>query len=119
MARAYYYLFYRLYVFVKWMRVKDAKWTAMLLVASLMYFNLATIVYRIFPIEKVIVHSVWSTAVIISVPLIAINYYVLLAKGKSGKTITLFENESRTRKVVSSLLTLVYVVVTLVLSTYS
>lgn len=117
MVRAYYYLFYRLYAFAKWVRTKDAIWTGMLLITALILFNFLTILSYFLDMEK-LVSFLGSTmfAILVVVPLGIINYFVLLHKGKSNKIIALFEKESKSQKVISSILTLIYIVATLVLA---
>lgn len=117
MLRIYYYLFYRLYTFAKWVHIKDAIWTGMLFIMALIFFNFMTIFACFLDMGK-IVSFLGSKifAIITMVPLGLINYFVLLHKGKSKKIIALFEKESKSQKVISSILTGMYVVVTLVLA---
>lgn len=117
MLRIYYYLFYRLYTFAKWVHVKDAIWTGMLLIMALTYLNFMTIFACFLDMGKIISFLGSEIfAIITMVPLGLINYFVLLNKDKSNKIIALFEQESKSQKVTSSILTVMYVIVTLVLA---
>lgn len=117
MVRIYYYLFYRLYTFAKWTHTGVEEWTAMLFVTALVYFNFMTILSFLLDIGKVIEFLGPNVfAIVAMVPLALINYFILFHKGKSKRIISLFKKESKLQKVISSILTVMYVVVTLVLA---
>lgn len=112
MMNPYNYLYYKLYKFAKKVVTVDATWTAMLLMSALIYFNISTIAFWIIPIEKIIVLPIWLMAVLIAGPLILINYFIFIYKDRCKFIIIEYENKSKSEKIWSSIITIVYIILT-------
>lgn len=112
----YYYLYYRLYKFAKKVSKWDSAWLAAVWIAGLNFFNIAAVVFWIFPAKKILIFSPWSLSLMVTIPLILMNYFIFIHKGKSNKIIAEYEKESKRQKLWSSILTTVYIVLTLYLA---
>lgn len=56
MMNPYYYLYYRLYKFAKKVsKWEDSAWLAVVWIAVLSYFNIATVVFQIFPVKSIVI----------------------------------------------------------------
>jgi hypothetical protein len=94
-------------------RAQSPTWTALLFLSTVLYFNVSGIVFFIFPVGKVIIFPARVMAAIVCVPILAVNYFIFIRKDKCMEIIEEFENESRTHKVWSTVLVMLYIVLTL------
>lgn len=116
MKNPYFYLYYRLYRFAKRVGTVDATWTAMLLITVFVGFNVFTILLlffnknELFFLPPKIIGG--SLAIIIGI----INYFIFIQKDKCMEMIQRFENESELQRIISAVLTIIYIVLTLFLA---
>ena len=116
MINPYYYLYFRLYKFAKKVSAWDSAWLAVVWIAGLNFFNVASVVFFLFPAKEVLIFQPWTISAMTTIPLMLINYFIFLHKGKANRIIAKYDNESKTAKVISTILTIVYVLLTFYLA---
>lgn len=115
--KVYYYLYFRLYNFAKKVGTVDATWTAMLVISALIFLNIASIFLLLFKQDVFFVNPrLLGGITIILVGLI--NYLIFIRHDNCLKIIPIFESENKKQKNISTILTLIYVLLTLFLSHY-
>lgn len=116
MRNPYYYLYFRIYKFAKKVSAWESTWLAMVWITGLNFFNVAVIIFWIFPADKLPLFSPWYISLIITFPLMFLNYFIFIHKDRSLKIIAEYENESKKQKFWSSFVTIIYVMLTLYLA---
>ena len=111
MKNAYFYLYFRLYKFAKRIGTVDATWTGMLLVSVLLFFNFNTVLL-LTNMDKIFFLSAKITGAAMIFSIGVLNYFIFIWKGKCFAIISEFKNESQSQKTISSLVTIVYIVLT-------
>ncbi len=111
----YYYLYYRLYKFAKRVGTVDATWTAMLLISCLIGLNIMP------AISFLLGHSIFSNnpkieGAIIGLIIGCINYYIFIRKDNCKNVIKRFKAETKKQKIISSILSLLYILLTVYVS---
>jgi hypothetical protein len=110
----YKYLFYKILVFVYWVKTKDTQeWSAMFIVSFLICINIGTIYSIIkvffFPnlhLETPVYYVIFGSVVMIG------NYLYFIRGGKHIKIGEEFSNEPNSKKLISTGLTILYIVLT-------
>lgn len=118
MVKIFNYLYFRLYKFAKQTKTVDPAWTAMLLLSALMMFNLFTILLLFLKINEVFFYSPYIISGLIGVLIVGFNYFNFIYKEKYSAIITEFEKETSWQKIISSVLTILYIIVTWYLAHY-
>lgn len=113
--KVYYYLYFRFYKFAKNAGTVDATWTAMLVISALIFLNIASILFLIFKQGVFFVNPriLGGTAIIL---VGFINYLIFIRHDNCFKIIQQFEGENKKQKNISTILTLIYFLLTLFLS---
>ncbi len=113
--KVYYYLYFRLYKFAKKVGAVDATWTAMLVISALIFLNIASIFLLLFKQDVFFVNPrILGGITTILVGLI--NYLIFIRHDNCLKIIQQLEGENKKQKNLSTILTLIYVLLTLFLS---
>lgn len=111
----YYYLYFRLYQFAKKVGTVDATWTAMLLVSALLFFNVFSVLFFTFGVDWIKTFPKIIGA--ISIAFVGFfNYMIFIRKDRCLKIIEHFKKETKKQRVISSILTILYVVLTIFIS---
>jgi len=113
--KIYYYLYFRLYKFAKMVGTVDATWTAMLVISALIFLNIASIFLLLFKQDVFFINPrILGGIAIILIGLI--NFLIFIRDDNCSKIIEQFEGEDKKQKNRSAILTLIYVLLTLLLS---
>lgn len=113
--KLYYYLYFKLYKFAKSVGTVDATWTAMLLLTVLVYFNVMTVCFFLFGVDFLKLNLMifgLGLGILIGI----FNYVVFVIRDTCNIIINKFKNESKNQKYIGSLITLIYVVLTVYLA---
>lgn len=112
MINPYYYLYYRLYKFVKKVGTVNASWTAMLLVLALITLNVFTALFIVFNKNDLFFLSPKIIGGFLAILVGVFNYFVFIYKDKCNSIIENYESENKLQKLWSSILTVLYIVLT-------
>lgn len=108
-------LFFRLYRFAKKVGTIDATWTAMLVLSALVFLNLASLLLFVFGKDIFFISpSILGGLAIILIGVI--NYFVFIRHDNCFTIINKFDGESKLHKRRSIILTVIYILITIILS---
>lgn len=113
----YFYLYYKLYKFSKFVGTVDGKWTGLLLLSALVYFNVSYLAH-ILNLNIFSYYSPKVSGVAIILIIGAVNCFIFYRNKTAEKIIRGFENETKNQSYVGSLMSWLYVIITLYTSHY-
>lgn len=115
MMNIYYNLFYRLYRFAKKVGTTDATWTSMLVLSALVFLNLMSLLLFVFGKDIFFISpSIFGGLTVILI--CVINYLIFIRHDNCFTIINQFDGESKLHKRRSIILTIIYILITLILS---